>query len=115
MTEHTAPDGAAADGQARFEVIPGTGQEPATVRAVGDIDLTNAGQYHAALAEAAASAGALTADLTAVTYCDSAAIHVLITVARQERLTLMIPGTGPITTMLKIAGLDQIATVITAH
>jgi len=113
MAEPTAPGGAPDDLQAHFDVIPGTGQQPTIVRAIGDIDLANASQYHAALTEAAATSGEITADLTAVTYCDSAAIHVLITVARQKHLTLLIPGTGPITTMLKIAGLDQIATVIT--
>ena len=115
MAESTAPGDAPYDLQAHFEVIPGTGQQPAIVRAAGDIDLANASQYHAALTEAAAATDEITADLTAVTYCDSAAIHVLITVARQKHLTLVIPGTGPITTMLEIAGLDQIATVMTAH
>jgi anti-anti-sigma regulatory factor len=53
--------------------------------------------------------------MTAVTYCDSAAIHALFTAAGHSRLTLIVPETGPITTMLKIAGLDQITTVITPH
>jgi anti-sigma B factor antagonist len=53
--------------------------------------------------------------MTAVTYCDSAAINALFTAAKRNRLTLIVPGTGPITTMLKIAGLDQITTVITPH
>ena len=57
----------------------------------------------------------ITTDLTAVTYCDSAAIHALFTAAGHSRLTLIVPETGPITTMLKIAGLDQITTVITPH
>lgn len=125
MTDDTSPAGPAhhppasstpgRSPQARFEFLPAGQHEPAIVRAAGDIDLTNVGQFQAALDQAAVVSSAITADMTAVTYCDSAAIHVLITVARQERLTLMIPGTGPITTMLKIAGLDQIATVITAH
>jgi anti-sigma B factor antagonist len=53
--------------------------------------------------------------MTAVTYCDSAAIHALFTTARRSRLTVVIPEDGPITTMLKIVGLDQITTVITAR
>jgi anti-sigma B factor antagonist len=119
MAEHTAPGDAAghstADGdlQARFDIVPGTGQQPATVRASGDIDLANADRFQAALTEAAATSSEITADLTAVTYCDSAAINALFTAARNHRLTLIIPETGPITTMLKIAGLDQITTVIT--
>jgi anti-anti-sigma factor len=119
MTEHTAlgaTDGGAADGhlQARFEVVPGTGQQPATVRAAGDIDLVSAPQFQAALAEAADTSDQITADMTAVTYCDSAAIRALFDVARHSRLTLMIPETGRITTMLEIAGLDQITTVVTS-
>jgi anti-sigma B factor antagonist len=121
MAEHTAPGDAAGSGpadgalQARFDVVPGTGQQPATVRAAGDIDLVSAAEFQAALTEAAAGSSEITADMTAVTYCDSAAIHALFTAARQGRLTLIVPETGPITTMLRIAGLDQIATVITAH
>jgi anti-sigma B factor antagonist len=115
MTEPAAPGQNAADSdpQARFDVVPGTGQRPATVRASGDIDLTNAARFQAALTEAAAGSGDVTADMTGVTYCDSAAIHVLLTTAKGNGLTLVVPEAGPITTMLKVAGLDQIATVIT--
>ncbi len=95
-----------------FDVVPGTSQDPAIVRAGGDIDLASAGQFQAALTEAAATSGEITADLTAVTYCDSAAIHALFTVAGHKRLTLVVPAAGPITTMLKVAGLDQVTTVI---
>jgi len=121
MAEHTAAgDGAGRstaddDLQARFDIVPGTGQQPATVRASGDIDLASAARFQAALTEAAATSSQIIADMTAVTYCDSAAINALFTAARHSRLTLMIPETGPITTMLKIAGLDQITTVITTH
>ena len=109
MAEHTA-DG---DFQARFDVVPGTGQQPVTVRASGDIDLANAARFQGALTEAAATSREITADMTAVTYCDSAAINVLFAAAKDNRLTLIVPKTGPITTMLKVAGLDRITTVIT--
>jgi anti-sigma B factor antagonist len=121
MAEHIAPGEAAgpsdAEGelQARFEVRPGAGQQPATVRAAGDIDLMSAPQFQAALTAAAATSGEITVDMTAVTYSDSAAIHALFTTARRSRLTLIIPEDGPITTMLKIVGLDEITTVITAR
>jgi|SRR5581483_9337051 len=121
MAEHTAPSNAAgrniADGdvEARFDIVPGNGQQPATVCASGDIDLANADRFHAALTEAAAISSEITVDMTAVTYCDSAAIRVLFVAARNSRLTLTIPETGPITTMLKIAGLDQIIAVVTPH
>ena len=96
-------------------MLPGTDQQPATVRAAGDIDLVSAAEFQAALTEATATSSDITADMTAVTYCDSAAIHALFTAARKGRLTLIVPEAGPITTMLRIAGLDQITTVVTAH
>ena len=115
MTDHAAAGDSAPDDdlQPRFDVVPGTAQEPATVRAAGDIDLTSAPQLQAALTEAATTSSRVTADMTAVTYCDSAAIHALFTAARHSQLTLIIPARGPITTMIKIAGLDQLTTVIT--
>jgi anti-sigma B factor antagonist len=121
MAEHTAPSNAAghntADGdvEARFDIMTGNGQQPATMRASGDIDLANADRFHAALTEAAAISSEITVDMTAVSYCDSAAIRALFVAARHSRLTLIIPETGPITTMLKVAGLDQITTVVTSH
>ena len=106
-------DGPGRGPQARFEVLPGGDREPATGRAAGDIDLTNVGQFQAALDQAAAS-GALTADLTAVTYCDSAAIRALFIAARKARLTIQVSVSGPITkTLLEVSGLDKIATVVT--
>lgn len=111
----TASSRTADDGQqACFAVAPGTGQQPAIVHATGDIDLATAVQFQAALTEAAASSsGEITVDMTAVTYCDSVAIHALLTTASRNRLTLIVPEAGPITTMLRIAGLDQVAAVMT--
>ena len=108
MTDDTRPL------QARFELLPAGEHQPATVRAAGDIDLTNVGQFQAALDEAAAAAGDVTADLTAVTYCDSAAIRARFRAARRVRLTIAVSTGGPVTeTLLKVSGLDQIATVVT--
>jgi anti-sigma B factor antagonist len=102
--------------QARFEFVPAGEHEPATVRAAGDIDLTNVGPFQAALDQAGAASGAVTADLTAVTYCDSAAIRALFIAARQARLTIRVAAAGPINEiLLKVSGLDQIATVVTLH
>ena len=99
--------------QARFEFLPADEREPATVRAAGDIDLTNVGQFQAALDQAAATSSAITADMTAVTYCDSAAIRALIIAARQARLTIQVSSAGPLSgTLLKVSGLDQIAAVV---
>jgi anti-sigma B factor antagonist len=111
MTEDPSPsDGS----QAEFEHEAGHGQSPALVRAAGDIDLTNVGQLAAALEAAAASGDAVTVDLTAVTYCDSAAIRALFTAARRTRLTLQVSAAGPVSeTLLKVSGLDQVTTVVT--
>lgn len=112
---HHRPGNAdAADRVPRFEFLPPGGPEPATVRAVGDIDLTNVGQFQAALDQAAASSREVTADMTAVTYCDSATIRALFTAARNAHLTIHVSTAGPITeTLLRVSGLDQIATVVT--
>jgi anti-anti-sigma factor len=104
----------ARDPQARFEFLPASEREPATVRAAGDIDLTNVGQFQAALDQAAATSSAITADMTAVSYCDSATIRALFIAARRARLTIQVSTAGPINeTLLEVSGLDQIATVIT--
>jgi anti-sigma B factor antagonist len=100
--------------QARFEFLPAGVREPAIVRAAGDIDLTNVRQFQAALDQAAATSSAITADMTAVTYCDSAAIRALFIAARQARLTIQVSTAGPINeTLLRVSGLNQIATVVT--
>ena len=99
--------------QARFEFQSGAPGEAAVVAVAGDIDLTNVAEFQAALDEAAAGS-AVTADLTAVTYCDSAAIRALFLAARQARLTIKVAAAGPINeTLLKVSGLDQIAIVVT--
>jgi anti-sigma B factor antagonist len=99
---------------ARFELLPAGEDGPVTVRAAGDIDLTNVGQFQAALDQAAAASHAVTADMTAVTYCDSAAIRALFSAARRGRLTIQVAAAGAITgTLLQVSGLDQIATVVT--
>jgi anti-sigma B factor antagonist len=99
--------------QARFEFLPAGERESAIVRAAGDIDLTNVGQFQAGLDQAAATSSAITADMTAVTYCDSAAIRALFIAARQARLTIQVSTAGPINgTLLRVSGLDQIATVV---
>ena len=109
-----AAAGPLADGpQARFEFRPGGPDEAAVVGVAGDIDLTNVAEFQAALDEAAAAASAVTADLTAVTYCDSATIRALIAAARQAQVTIQVGTSGLVTeTLLKISGVDQIATVV---
>ena len=125
MTNDASPAGPAHHGpasssapasspQARFEFLPAGEHEPAIVRAAGDIDLTNVGQFQAALDQAAATSSAIAADMTAVTYCDSATIRALFIAARQARLIIQVSAAGPISeTLLRVSGLDQIATVVT--
>jgi anti-anti-sigma factor len=97
----------------RFEVRPARDGQPATVRAVGDIDLSNVGRFEAALDEAA-TASEVTVDLTEVTYCDSAGIRALFNIARKGQLTIQVSSAGAITeTLLKVSGLDQMAAVVT--
>jgi anti-sigma B factor antagonist len=112
---HPASGGAPVAGtQARFEFLPAGERGPATVRCAGDIDLINVGEFQAALDQAAATASAITADMTAVTYCDSAAIRALFRVTGRTRLTIRVSAAGPINgTLLKVSGLDQIVTVVT--
>jgi anti-sigma B factor antagonist len=111
---HSASSAPGRSPQARFEFLAASEHEPATVRAVGDIDLTNVGQFQAALDQAAAVSSAITADMTAVTYCDSATIRALFIAARQAQLTIQVSTAGPMTeTLLKVSGLDQIAAVVT--
>jgi anti-sigma B factor antagonist len=100
--------------QAQFEFLAAGDGEPAVVRAAGDIDLTNVSQFAAALDQAAAASSAIIADLTAVTYCDSATIRALFIAARQVQLTIAVSAAGPISeTLLSVSGLDQIAAVVT--
>ena len=79
--------------------------------ASGEIDLANVAEFGAVLARAAADSAAVTVDLSAVTYCDSAALRELFSVAATAKLTLVVPARGPITTLLSISGLDKVATV----
>jgi len=100
---------------ARFEFLPASERGLATVRAIGDIDLTNVEQFQAVLDQAAAAASTVTADMTAVTYCDSGAIRALFSAAERVQLTIQVSTGGSITeTLLTISGLDQIATVLAA-
>jgi len=100
--------------KAHFEYLPADDRGPATVWASGEIDLTNVGRFQAALEAAAAAAADVSVDLTAVAYCDSATIRALIATAGQARLTIRVGTTGSVTeTLLKVSGVDQVATVVT--
>jgi anti-anti-sigma factor len=99
----------------QFLLIPGQSEQPPVVAATGDIDLANVDEFDAVLKRAVADATAVTVDLSKVSYCDSAAVRALFSVAATAKLMLLVPSTGPITTLLSISGLDQVATVTTVE
>ena len=98
---------------AQFRVTPASDDATPEVVASGDIDLANVGEFSDAMAKAANGSATLTVDLTAVTYCDSAAVRALFAVAAGTELTMIVASTGPIKTLLGISGLDRVASVVT--
>lgn len=99
--------------EARFVVSVASGDRPPLVVVSGDIDLANVDEFAAAMARAAEGASTLTVDLTGVSYCDSAAVRALFSLAATTALTMVVRPTGHIKTLLGISGLDRVATVIT--
>jgi anti-sigma B factor antagonist len=76
------------------------------VSAVGEIDMSNAEGFRAALA-AAADGGQCVVDLTRVEYLDSAGIHALYAVAPRVRLI----ATALLSPVLDISGLSGITSL----
>lgn len=97
----------------RFAVTVAAGGQQPLAAVSGDIDLANVGEFEDAITRARGSSRALTVDLTAVSYCDSAAVRALFALAADTDLTMIVGPTGPIKTLLGISGLDRIATVVT--
>ncbi len=91
--------------------MPEALSHPPTVTASGEIDLANVDQFAAVLSQAAEAHEVITVDLTAVTYCDSAALRELFSAAANAKLELVVPARGSITTLLRISGLDKVASV----
>ena len=89
-----------------FAVTPAAADRPALVVASGDIDLANVEEFRTAMTKACN-------DLTEVSYCDSTAVGALFSVAATTALTLLIRPSGNIKTLLRISGLDRVATVVT--
>ncbi|MEV3905100.1 MULTISPECIES: STAS domain-containing protein [unclassified Mycobacterium] len=84
--------------------------------AAGEIDLSNVEEFSQGLTGAAqtAGAGAVTVDLSAVRYVDSAAINALFTIADvSDRLRLIVHPL--LMRVLDISGLTQLATVEAAR
>lgn len=98
---------------AQFQLTPANGEHPPVVTATGDIDLANVGQFEDVMAGAVADAEAVTVNLSAVSYCDSATVRALFSIAATTKLHLIVRSTGPIKTLLSVSGLDRVATVTT--
>jgi anti-sigma B factor antagonist len=97
----------------QFQHTAATDGQPPVVTAVGDIDLANLDEFESELSEAAYDSSTITVDLSRVTYCDSAAVRALFAAAASTKLSLVIPASGTIPTVFRIAGLDKVATLIT--
>ena len=98
--------------QARFAVRSAAGDQPPVVSVFGDIDLANVEQFETAMSKARNGSPALTVDLTEVSYCDSAAVRALFSIAADAQLTMVVKPTGHMATLLGISGLDRVATVV---
>jgi anti-sigma B factor antagonist len=99
--------------KSQFRLSAAEAEQPPVVIASGDIDLANVNEFQVVLNGAAADSDAITVDLSDVSYCDSAAVRALFSVAATTKLGLIVPATGPIVTLLSISGLDRVATVAT--
>lgn len=77
------------------------------LHAVGEIDASNAGVFAEALSAAAVSSDAVTVDLSAVQYLDSAAINVLVS----HGGPLHIVANPMLIPVLRISGVAELATV----
>jgi anti-sigma B factor antagonist len=98
----------------QFRLTGASGEQAPIVTATGDIDLANVNDFHDMMTKAANGASALTVDLTAVSYCDSAAVRALFSVAAITKLSLVVRSEGPVRMLLSVSGLDRVATVTAA-
>jgi anti-anti-sigma factor len=85
---------------------------------IGEIDLSDAGELHAAITEATPNdALGVVLDLSAVTYVDSAGIHLLYRLAeslrnRGQTLRVVIPPGSPPSDALRLAGIQRHVDVV---
>jgi anti-sigma B factor antagonist len=87
------------------------------VRLPAEVDLTNAAAVGEELARAVGSgARMVVADLSATTFCDSAAIRTLLgaaddAAASGAELRLVVPDSGPVRRIIDLLGLGQVLPV----
>lgn len=98
--------------EARFAIAVASDDLPPVVSVSGEIDLANVGDFEAAMGKARDGSKELVVDLSAVSYCDSAAVRALFALAATTQLTMIVRPAGHITTLLGISGLDRVATVV---
>ncbi|HMZ13088.1 MAG TPA: STAS domain-containing protein [Mycobacterium sp.] len=97
-------------GDPQFRLHQSDGAEPPRVSASGDIDLHNVEALQRLILDA--DSPALVVDLSAVTYCDSATLGVLLAAAKTTRLTLVVPAGGTTHRLITLTGLDRVANVV---
>jgi len=92
-------------------LVSGPGDDGDRVLTVtGEIDMSNAAEFGAALDRELAAATAVTVDLTAVTYLDSAGVAVLFDRAGEHDLRLLAPRL--LDRVLRVSGLAQVVKVM---
>ncbi|MBX9640764.1 MAG: STAS domain-containing protein [Mycobacteriaceae bacterium] len=96
--------------QPQLTLATDNSRQPPVVTAEGEIDLATVEAFKNAVAKAATES-ALVVNMTGVRYCDSAAVRALFAIAGSTALTLVVPRTGSINTLLRITGLDQMAEI----
>ena len=97
-------------GDPQFRLHQSDGAEPPRVSASGDIDLHNVEALQRLILDA--DSPALVVDLSAVTYCDSATLGVLLAAAKTTRLTLVVPAGGTTHRLITLTGLNRVADVV---
>ncbi len=83
MAEPPDPGFPAPGPDTAITAAPPRGRQLITVTLPGEIDLTNAGQVHAALTRALRGGTAVVADAAGTTFCDCAGVRALIRAHRQ--------------------------------
>jgi anti-anti-sigma factor len=92
-------------------LVSGPGDDGDRVLAVtGEIDMSNAAEFGAALDRELGDGPAVTVDLTGVTYLDSAGVAVLFDRAGEHDLRLLAPRL--LDRVLRVSGLTQVAKVV---
>lgn len=97
-------------GDPQFRLHQSDDAEPPRVSASGDIDLHNVEALQRLILDA--DSPALVVDLSAVTYCDSATLGVLLAAAKTTRLTLVVTAGGTTHRLITLTGLDRVANVV---